>query len=35
LKSPTSSFFLVSTEIAGRLEGGHRGVDVLELSVAV
>ena len=38
LKSPTSSFFFVSTEITGcpgGLEGFHLGVDMLELSVAI
>jgi hypothetical protein len=38
LKSPTSSFFLVSTEIVGSssVKGGNdRGVDVPELGVAI
>ena len=35
LKSSTSSFFLVSTEIGGSLDGHHLGIDVLELIVAV
>jgi hypothetical protein len=35
LKSPTSSFFFVSTKIAGGHRSFHRGVDVGELRIAI